>query len=145
MAPILKYTLQFAVPILILVAVCVAIDQYLTTDAPLPIAVIGAGLIAFVFTLSNSSRGDREIFLDTGIIRSSIAVSVVMQYLVLVGLTAFIQNENRPFPQLTQTMITNFTTVVGVVVAFFFGSSAYVQTHRQAVSKNDQAGDAKKS
>jgi arginine exporter protein ArgO len=41
-------------------------------------------------------------------------------------------------PPIAQTMITNFTTVVGIVIAFYFGASAFVHLQREK-QKNRKA------
>lgn len=62
--------------------------------------------------------------------RSAIAGTIVLVYLVLLGIVAFFSpsgTEGLKLHELTQTFVTNFTTLIGVVVAFYFGSSAYVE------------------
>jgi len=34
-------------------------------------------------------------------------------------------------PAYMQTITENFTTTMGIVIAFYFGASAYVQTHEK--------------
>ena len=61
--------------------------------------------------------------------RTAMAGAIVVEYLTLVGTLAFfVQGE---LPPIAQTMITNFTTVVGIVIAFYFGASAFVQLQRE--------------
>jgi hypothetical protein len=61
--------------------------------------------------------------------RTAMAGAIVVEYLALVGTLAFfVQGE---MPPIAQTMITNFTTVVGIVIAFYFGASAFVQLQRE--------------
>ena len=65
-----------------------------------------------------------------GVLRGAIATAIVVQYLVLVGIVAFFGRGPEQLPPITQTMISSFTTIVGVVVAFYFGSSAYVEAEK---------------
>jgi hypothetical protein len=71
---------------------------------------------------SEETAQDREASL-----RFAIAGSIVIEYLVLVGIVAFFKQGPDELPPITNTLITSFTTIVGVVIAFYFGSSAYVQ------------------
>jgi hypothetical protein len=58
--------------------------------------------------------------------RLAIVVSVVTVYLVAVGTTMF-YTQSPNVPEITRTLLTNFTAVVVAVVTFYFGASAYVQ------------------
>jgi hypothetical protein len=58
--------------------------------------------------------------------RSAIAGGIVAQYLILVATVAFFDRGPSELPQITQNLISNFTAVVGIVIAFYFGSSAYI-------------------
>jgi hypothetical protein len=56
----------------------------------------------------------------------------------LIGIVAFFKEGPEKMPIITQTMLSNFTAVVGVVIAFYFGSSAYIQSKKQS-KKNDDS------
>jgi hypothetical protein len=60
-----------------------------------------------------------------------------VEYLIIVALVAFIKHGYEQIAPITQTMVTSFTTIVGVVVAFYFGASAYVQT-KERQSRNPE-------
>ena len=66
--------------------------------------------------------------LNKGGMRLAIVASVMTVYLVLVGTVMFFTNGDA-VPPMTQTLLTHFTSVVLTVVAFYFGTSAYVQVH----------------
>jgi cytochrome bd-type quinol oxidase subunit 2 len=67
---------------------------------------------------------------DERSMRRAIAASVVMVYLVLLATVIFwVEIPGDPktkLPDVTQTMLTHFTTIMGVVIAFYFGASAYI-------------------
>jgi hypothetical protein len=67
-------------------------------------------------------------------IRRAIAVAVVTMYLVLVATMAFFE-----IPVQLEGLLLNFTTTTGVVIAFYFGSSAYIEarTHRDRIRPSD--------
>lgn len=109
----------------------------LDSDMPFSIVVAGTGLIAF-FGLYDISLPDNPTTQDKeSSLRFSIAGSIVIEYLVLVGIVAFFNEGPEEMPLITQTMLTNFTSVVGVVVAFYFGSSAYIQA-KKAKDEDDK-------
>ena len=92
--------------------------------------------ISFFGTISMQSDSDQNPRLEGAILRTAITVSVVSVYLVILAVALFVvvPDEMRP---LTDTMITHFTTIVGVVIAFYFGSSAYVQVQSKRASRSD--------
>jgi uncharacterized membrane protein (DUF485 family) len=91
------------------------------------IGLIAVALITFYGFLLRGLR--RDALLDEKDIRTAITVSVLAVYLVLVGIVAFYSGSDkaRELDPLTSTMITSFTAIVGIVVPFYFGTSAYVQ------------------
>ena len=76
-------------------------------------------------------------------LRTAITVSIVTVYLVLVSLVAFFQarGEGDELPRLTETMLTSFTTIVAIIVPFYFGTSAYVQVKKQELENKSNAAD----
>jgi hypothetical protein len=64
-------------------------------------------------------------------LRDAIAAAFVTVYLTIVGWSAFfntLTDAERPqLAPLTQTVITNFTTLTGAVMAFYFTSAAAVR------------------
>jgi hypothetical protein len=96
-------------------------------------SVVGAGLIAFAVCILATHESGVVWIASSEHIRATIAVSIVVEYMTLVGVMAMFHwrqqsGETTFIPEVSQTLVTNFTSVVGVVIAFFFGASAYVQT-----------------
>lgn len=57
-------------------------------------------------------------------LRLAITLSSLTLYFVLLGVGAFYGREEMPaYPRM---LITHFTTIIGVIVAFYFGSEAYI-------------------
>ena len=69
-----------------------------------------------------------SLALTKGGLRLAIVASVVTTDLVLISTVTFFTT-NWEVPKLTENFLTQFNTIVGVVVAFYFGTSAYVQVH----------------
>lgn len=64
-------------------------------------------------------------------IRTAITVSVIMVYLFVVSLTIFLREWSDNLDPLPQLMVSNFTTMVGVIIAFYFTSSAYIEAQKK--------------
>jgi hypothetical protein len=102
----------------------------------LSLALVATAVITFFGFLWHGIGEDRR--LDDADMRTAITVSVVTVYLVLVGLVAFIpeQTPGGQSPTITNTMLTSFTAIVGVVVPFYFGASAYVYIQRYRADRS---------
>jgi len=137
MTKISKYILGISGMIILLVAICLYADVYFDNPAPLCVAVIGSGVLVFALCIVVSQESGKIWIEESGHIQATIAVSIIVEYLVLVGLTAFYSSEGTLSP-ITQALVTNFTSIVGVVIAFYFGASAYTkaQERRAAASTN---------
>jgi hypothetical protein len=59
----------------------------------------------------------------------AIVIAVVTVYLVLVSVVAFFRVGGE-LPPVVSTLLGSFTATVSVIVAFYFGSSAYVEAAR---------------
>ena len=98
------------------------------TDIPksvafLSISVAAIGLITFFGTLTFCF----EVTADTaGKIRTAITITCMTIYFVIVGIVTFYPFDHL-VSEITKTMLTSFTAIVGVVVGFFFGASAYLR------------------
>jgi len=45
---------------------------------------------------------------------------------------------NNKMPEIASTLLTNFTSIVGVIVAFYFGASAYTEIRTKNAEKKEQ-------
>lgn len=105
---------------------------------PLSGALVATAVTAFVGLLAlNQSRPDRWKLTES-VMRSTIAGSMILVYLVLLGIVAFFSSGPEQLPGITQTFVSNFTMLIGVVVAFYFGTSAYVQVKKAEESQATQ-------
>jgi len=94
------------------------------------------GIIAF-FGLYDIGLGDDKSQQNKeAALRFAIAGAIVFEYLVMVGIVAFFKEGPDELPLITQAVISNFTAIVGVVIAFYFGASAYIEaTKRRGLEK----------
>ena len=100
--------------------------------APLAFCVIAAALITFFWFVSPSRVSPTDAAFDEGALRKAIAASIVVGYLVLVGTFALWGERSGPLPEMTVLLIYSFTSIVVVVIAFYFGASAYVEAKSRA-------------
>jgi hypothetical protein len=67
--------------------------------------------------------------------RHAIAAAILATYIDIVGSVAFFKAvEKTDQPEITQTMLTSFTAIVGIVIPFYFGSSAYIRVQERGQS-----------
>jgi arginine exporter protein ArgO len=98
---------------------------------PYIVVAVGTAAISFFGLLMLSQSNEKQWQVSEDSMRTAIAGTIVVVYLVLVGIVAFFIQGPEELPRITETMVTNFTTVVGIVIAFYFGVSAYVQVQRE--------------
>jgi hypothetical protein len=114
--------------ILLMIVACLALVRYLGNPAPLAFCTPAAGVITFFAMLTERRNTQPTSGGDNERLRQAIAAAVVVQYLVLVGIVAYFINGAEKLPPITETMLTSFTTVASVVVAFYFGASAFTDS-----------------
>ena len=85
-------------------------------------ALVATSIITFFGFLKLSTRPDT---VRDDSLRSAIAASTVVTYLVFVGSVALFETA-ADVPEISRILMTSFTTTVGIIIAFYFGSSAYV-------------------
>jgi len=85
-------------------------------------------LVTFFGLLAVSESSGRGWGSNKGSMRGTIAATVLVVYFFV-----FSQNAFQPFKsemsEMMETMVTSFTAIIGIVIPFYFGASAYVQTH----------------
>src|SRR5215208_6635619 len=111
--------------VVVLGAVIPLLFDFIPSGVSLSLALVATAVITFFGFLWRSAGpvGDERDM------RTALTVSIVTVYLVLIGLVAFLPAEPNlvQLPAITNTMLTSFTAIVGIVVPFYFGVSAYVQ------------------
>jgi len=115
------------------ILVIVAAGMYLTAKDPLGLgyapsafSAIAAALITFFWFTPAPRPGTDDTSVDEGQQRRAIASAILVLDLILVGSFAF-WREGAPLSEESKLLLSNFTTTVGIVIAFYFGASAYVE------------------
>jgi hypothetical protein len=105
----------------------VALVYYFNLASLVALVIISDAAITFssLLMLCHSERPEAQ--LSEAAMRTAIAGTIVMVYLVLLSIATvdIVPGQHSP---LSDTLITSFTSIVGVVIASYFGASAYVQT-----------------
>ena len=71
--------------------------------------------------------------------RTAIAASFIVTYLTIAGLVIFFtDNAASTLPEIARVMLTNFTATVGIVIAFYFGATAYVDANKKETINKDK-------
>jgi hypothetical protein len=110
---------------------CGAIGVCLPANSFLAMALIAVIALTFFGFLAYGT--------DPEDMRTAIAVTLITVYLVLVSDVAFygtIKGSEALNP-LTQTMITSFTAIVGIVIPSYFGASAYAQAREPRAHQHE--------
>jgi hypothetical protein len=93
-------------------------------------SVIASGLLTFFGFLWIGVQENADGALTEQAMRTAIAASAVASYLVLVGHGVFFVEDIGAMPPIAQALLTSFTTIVGIVLAFYFGSTAYLDAKK---------------
>src|SRR5438132_393042 len=101
--------------------IAVAAMRIMNSNAPLGLAAGLTALVAFVGMLMLAQEPDGPWRLSESAMRTAIASAFIAEYIALVSMVAF-SKESGSLPDVGKTLVTNFTQLVGVVVAFFLAS-----------------------
>ncbi len=104
-------------------------------DSPLSVALAAVAIVSFLSLLRIQKADSQERLISEPSMRLAIAGTIVIEYVTLVALVAFFRESPDEIHPVTQMMVNNFTTIVGIVIAFYFGSSAYVQSKKTESSR----------
>lgn len=132
----LQVSFILAASIVVVNVVANLLSFYWHTRTPLAVAIVATAVLSFVGLLAIRQSPQGEWKIEEADMRTAIAGTIVIEYLVLVATVAFLpelpntEGRAETLPALTQTLISNFTYMVGVVIAFYFGASAYVEARK---------------
>ena len=115
---------------------------YGSTRGAIVFAVVLTALIAFFgFLWIGIQQQPGKVLTDQSM-RTAIAASTVLGYLVMVGMGVWFPETAGDSSTTAITLLTNFTAIVGVVVAFYFGSTAYVDAKKAQAGGTDSEGSS---
>lgn len=107
------------------------------TELPYPgitlsICAMILALVTFFGLLAASESSGRGWGLNKGGMRGAIAATILVVYFFVLSMSAFVPY-NADMPEMMKTMVGTFTTILAIMIPFYFGASAYVQTHTKDV------------
>lgn len=98
-------------------------------------AIIATGILTFFGMLFHAMPSAPDSSLQDRVLRLAITSSITTMYLALVGFGVFMRKPpEQATDPIAQTLITSFSSVVGVVIAFYFGTGAYLEAKGQKQS-----------
>lgn len=133
----LATSFAMALGLILLNCLVIGIVYYLSNGAYLSIALIATAVTTFASLIVLCQNDPLNWVLSEQIMRTAISGTIVLVYLVLISFATFNFLPDQQ-SSLTGTLITNFSSIVGVVIASYFGASAYVQA-RNSRAESDTA------
>lgn len=88
----------------------------------------GVGAIALVTFFSFFWAGPPH---SSERVRNAIACSMIVTYLILVVTLLFFHIKGE-VPEITRSLLTNFTTTIGIVIASYFGATAFIDAKKES-------------
>lgn len=116
------------------------LTNYHLADTPLSTALILIAVITFFGFMWMGEILGGEWALNRGGMRIAITVAIVTVYLVLMTYVVFFRF-GADLPPLTSNLLTSFTTIVAIVIPFYFGTSAYVHAKAEENEKRTAGGE----
>jgi len=104
------------------------------SHAPLGLAAGITGMLAF-FSMLVLAQEPGTWKITEATMRTAIAAAFVAEYLALLSMVAFAISVEKNLSGLAQTLVSDFTKIVGVVIAFYFGASAFVDGRRLSAAR----------
>jgi hypothetical protein len=123
--------------ILIVAGGLVAVIYFQQSAAYFAFSMITLALVTFFGFIIIGVKPNENPPISSSVLRMSITIAVVALYLSVVALTTFLRNWSDDIQPLTQNMLSNFNTIVGVVIAFYFTSSVYIEGVEKKKNKSD--------
>jgi FtsH-binding integral membrane protein len=128
--------------VLLINGLCILLAAIIPTGYywyPAMFGIASTGLIVFFGVIIQNLRSGTEKEISSESMRLATAGLITSTYIALVAYCVFLA-ETFKLAAFSETLVTNFTAVVGTVLAFFFGSSAYIE----ARTKTEKKGSSEK-
>jgi uncharacterized membrane protein HdeD (DUF308 family) len=117
-----KWSTQKWVSCLAICIVIGGIDTVFLRIFPLFVAMSGIGIITFLGILALTNLLSEDPKISKGEIRKSITISSIFVYFTLISFVSF--SDRTLYPELAKTVVSHFTYIIGIIIAFYFGSRA---------------------
>jgi hypothetical protein len=104
--------------------------------------IISVAAITFSGLLMLCHGESSEAPISEAAMRSALAGTIVIVYVVLVSISTQALLVQQDHSTISDTLITSFTSIVGVVIASYFGASAYIQTRSKVANGEKTAASS---
>lgn len=102
-------------------------NRFLSGVAYVSAATVATAILTFFGVLRLETK-ENATHMSGERLRSAIAASSVVTYLVLIATVGLFKSTGGgEMLEVSRTLLTSFTATIGVIIAFYFGSSAYVE------------------
>lgn len=101
----------------------------------LAVTAIVLGLTTYFGFVAISQSQNKEWATNIGSIRTAITSSVLAIYFFILSVSILLQPE--ALGEFGKTMVNTFTTIVGIIIPFYFGASVYAQIHTPCKNEED--------
>lgn len=98
-------------------------------------------VVTFFGLLAVSESSGRGWGLNKGSMRGAVAATILVVYLFVLSMNAFVPYQGA-MSDMMSAMVTSFTTIVGIMIPFYFGASAYVQGRSMEIDKDKDTKNA---
>lgn len=110
--------------VIVVLGVGIGAGSYFASFFPPIFAITATGILSFFGLLSYALRSKPDERLEDRDLRVAIAGSITTMYLILVGYGVWVESSGTPDP-IAENLMNSFSAVVGTVITFYFGASAY--------------------
>jgi FlaA1/EpsC-like NDP-sugar epimerase len=117
--------------VVLTVALCLLGTGFFSDRKFLSFAAIAVALITFFGFLHIGMKANQSSSLTDQDMRTAITASIIVSYLAIMGMSVFFGEAAGEMPPISQMLLTSFTTIVGIVLAFYFGSTAYLDAKKR--------------
>jgi peptidoglycan/LPS O-acetylase OafA/YrhL len=120
----IKSLIKLLIVLLIVVGLGYVSSVLLKHSSCLSFSMLSIAFISFFGFLWIYSCDNQEFKVDEQSLQNTIATTIVIVYLALVTTVVFFKEYQEELPKITETLLINFTVIVGIIIAFYFGSTA---------------------
>jgi len=105
----------------------IAAGSFFASFFPPIFAIVAMGILTF-FGLLHQPGDAQASRVEDRDLRTAITAAITTMYLALVGYGVFVvRSGDGTTDPIAQSLMTSFASVVGVVIAFYFGAGAYLE------------------
>lgn len=109
------------------VSIVGAVSQFGPPNAWMQFGIGAVAILVFFGILRGGLSED-----ESGAVRNAIAGSMIVTYLLLVVSLLFYNTGVQDLPRATEVLLTSFTTTIGIVIASYFGASAFIDAKKKS-------------